>query len=194
MTLRRRSRCWTLWSDGLLRIHIPAWDNWNLVTIVHNFHYAQWILIENRSQFLIFNFLPSDPKYRIRAWGLLATCNQEIPSPQRDYRLLSSLHFQSTFPPRLATRSLTKGSLVLTSKVDSLSISSYHPAPLLKLLRYETAKVLIRKYHENPQSSLYSRRLEVMGARKNGCLRRPPLFITPITSKRLLRGLNLKGN
>ena len=126
--------------------------------------------------------------------GLLATCNQEIPSPQRAHRLLSSLHFQSTFPPRLATGSLTKGSLVLTSKVDSLSISSYHPAPLLKLLRYEIAKVLIRKYHENPQSSLYSRRLEVMGARKNGCLRRPPLFFTPITSKRLLRGLNLKGN
>ena len=122
--LGRKSRCWTLWSDGLLRINIPAWDNWNLITPVHNFHYAQWILIENRSQFLIFNFFPSDPKYRIRAWGLLATCNQEIPSPQRDYRLLSSLHFQSTFPPRLATGSLTKGSLVLTSKVDGLSISS----------------------------------------------------------------------
>ena len=124
MTLGRKSRCWTLWSDGLLRINIPAWDNWNLVTPVHNFHYAQWILIENRSQFLIFNFFPSDPKYRIRAWGLLATCNQEIPSSQRAYRLLSSLHFKSNFPPRLATGSLTKGSLVLTSKVDSLSISS----------------------------------------------------------------------
>lgn len=129
--------------------------------------------------------------------GLLAalgTCNQGIPSPQRACRLQSALHFQSSFSPRLATvlDLLTKGSLVLTSKVDSLSISS--PAPLLKLLRYETARVLIIKYHENPQSSLYSRRLEAMGARKNGCLRRLALSFSPITSKRLLRGLNLKGN
>ena len=71
---------------------------------------------------------------------------------------------------------------------------SHHPAPLLYLLRYETARVLIRKYHENPQSSLHNRRLEVMGVRNNGCLRRPALSFSPITSKRLLRWLNLKGN
>ena len=123
MTLGRKSPCWTLWSDGLLRIHMPAWDNWNLVTPVHNFHYTQWILIENRSQFLIFFFLVTR-SIGLGHGGLLATCNQEILSPQRDYRLLSALHFQSTFPPRLATGSSTKGSLVLTSTVDSLSISS----------------------------------------------------------------------
>ena len=177
MTLRRRSRCWTLWSDGLLQIHIPAWDNWNLVTIVHNFHYAQWVLIENRSQFLIFNFFPCDPKYRIRAWGLLATCNQEIPSPQRDYRLLSALQIQSTFPPRLATGSSTKGSLVLTSKVNSLSISSPRTITLATSLAMKPAGCS----SENTKKTLkvacvHSRRLEVMGARKNGCLRRPPLF------------------
>ena len=124
MTLSWRSRCWTLWSNGLLRIHIPAWDNWNLIAPVHNFHHAQWILIENRFQFLIFMFFLVTRSIGLGYGGLLATCNQEIPSPQRAYRLLSSLHFQSTFPPRLATGSLTKGYLVLTSKVDSLSISS----------------------------------------------------------------------